>query len=84
VTEGGGFALVAAYPPLSALPTSPPQGGRLDRTRRLLAAIFTSLLRGEIARNARVGVTATSSEYAAVTPPRTFGPTLHIKGRVEP
>ncbi|KAA0701101.1 hypothetical protein DTW90_05790 [Neorhizobium sp. P12A] len=41
--------------------------------------IFTSPLRGEVAR---VGVIATRAELAAVTPPRTFGPTLPLKGRV--
>ncbi len=43
---------------------------------------FTSPLRGEVARNERVGVITTHSEFAAVTPSRTCGPTLPLKGRV--
>jgi len=43
----------------------------------------TSPLMGEVARNTRVGVIAPNSEYAAATPPRTFGPTLPLEGRVE-
>jgi hypothetical protein len=47
----------------------------------------TSPLRGEVARNARVGVTLGTliSDFFAlgeITPPRTFGPTLPLKGRV--
>ncbi|TCR81582.1 hypothetical protein EV561_112156 [Rhizobium sp. BK376] len=47
-----------------------------------MGEIFTSPLRGEVARNARVGGIATRAELAAVTPPRTFGPTLPLKGKV--
>jgi hypothetical protein len=47
----------------------------------------TSPLRGEVARNARVGVTlgisiSDASVRGGITPPRTFGPTLPLKGRV--
>ncbi len=44
-------------------------------------------LEGEVARYARVGVTlgmhmSTFFARGGVTPPRTFGPTLPLKGRV--
>ncbi|KAA6484379.1 hypothetical protein DXT98_21630 [Agrobacterium sp. ICMP 7243] len=47
----------------------------------------TSPLRGEVARNARVGVTLGMHMFdffalGEITPPRTFGPTLPLKGRV--
>jgi len=48
----------------------------------------TSPLRGEVVRNARVGVMLRARSAAVfargwVTPPRTFGPTLPLKGRVQ-
>ncbi|OCI93057.1 hypothetical protein A6U86_18590 [Rhizobium sp. AC27/96] len=47
----------------------------------------TSPLRGEVARNARMGVMLRAHSAAIlalgdITPPRTFGPTLPLKGRV--
>ncbi len=47
----------------------------------------TSPLRGEVARNARVGVMLRPQSVAVfarggITPPRTVGPTLPLKGRV--
>ncbi|MBB5573081.1 hypothetical protein GGD50_001685 [Rhizobium paranaense] len=47
----------------------------------------TSPLRGEVARNARAGVTLEMRmsillARGGITPPRTFGPTLPLKGRV--
>ncbi|GAJ94240.1 hypothetical protein RRH01S_07_04430 [Rhizobium rhizogenes NBRC 13257] len=47
----------------------------------------TSPLRREVARNARVGVTLGMQMFdffalGEITPPRTFGPTLPLKGRV--
>ncbi len=46
----------------------------------------TSPLRGEVARNARVGVMLPANNTAflagGITPPRTVGPTLPLKGRV--
>jgi hypothetical protein len=42
--------------------------------------MITSPLRGEVARNARVGVIYWVRRQ--VTPPRSFAPTLPLKGRV--
>jgi hypothetical protein len=47
----------------------------------------TSPLRGEVARNARAGVMlgmqmSVLFVCGGITPPRTFGPTLPLKGRV--
>ena len=48
----------------------------------------TSPLRGEVVRNARVGVMLRARSAAVfarggIPPPRTFGPTLPLKGRVQ-
>ena len=49
--------------------------------------VVASPLRGEVARNARVGVMLRAHKAVIflrgeITPPRTFGPTLPLKGRV--
>ena len=78
--------LVPIYPPLSALPTSPPQGGRV-----VAGGLPTSPLRGEVAAKRRVGVIRAASSTAPIdgnvghiTPPRSYAPTLPLKGRVRP
>jgi hypothetical protein len=88
-----------SYPPLSAPPTSPPQGGRVAagrlttshlRSIAARAALSTSPLRGEVAAKPRVGVTRSASSTresgflrGTITPPRSCAPTLPLKGRVK-
>ncbi len=95
-----GSYLVPTYPPLSAPPTSPPHGGRVAAGRRPTshlsstaagAAFPTSPLRGEVAAKRRVGVIRaassteeTGADLSPITPPRSFAPTLPLKGRVRP
>jgi hypothetical protein len=81
-----GDVLHWGYPPLSAAPTSPPQGGRVASGH-----LPTSPLRGEVDAKRRVGVTHTTSSMqqtgadgSHITPPRSCAPTLPLKGRVRP
>ena len=81
--SGSAEAPLIASHPLGTSPRWGEEGDRCPATSfHISRSPFTSPLRGEVARHARVGVIATSSAFAAVTPPRTYGPALPLKERV--